>query len=138
MTGKKVAVTLVLAFNAMTQVPVPGQPAAALHPVNWKPVAGAAVSVTVVPVSYDSLQSVPQAMPAGAELTVPKPLTTTLRSTDCGVASEPPPPPQLANKTSSNETPHRLARSISMVSLDSLERSKQGRVVSFGTPAHRP
>lgn len=35
--------------------------------------AGAAVNVTAVLLAYDSLQSLPQLMPAGAEVTLPEP-----------------------------------------------------------------
>ena len=82
-TGEKVAVTVVAAFSATTQAPVPVQPAA-LQPVNWKPVAGVALRVTFVPAVYDSVQSAPQAIPGGTELTVPVPLTMTVRVTGCG------------------------------------------------------
>lgn len=82
-TAEKVAVTVVAAFSATVQVPVPVHPVA-LHPVNWNPVAGVAVRVTFVPAGYDELQVAPHAMPAGAETTVPEPLTVTARLTGCG------------------------------------------------------
>ena len=82
-TGEKLAVTVVAAFITTTQVPVPEQPAP-LQPANWNPAAGVAVSVTFVPALYDSVQSAPQAIPGGTELTLPEPLTTTVRVTGCG------------------------------------------------------
>jgi len=68
----KRALTLVLAVIVTVHVPVPVQPLA-VHPANVDPFAGAAVSVTAVPPVYVSLQSVPQLMPAGLEVTLPEP-----------------------------------------------------------------
>ena len=57
------------------------------HPPNSEPAAGAAVNVTVVPLSYDSEQSVPQLMPAGADVTkpAPAPALPTARTNRCTV-----------------------------------------------------
>ena len=44
-----------------------------LQPPKLAPAPGVAVSVTVEPAAYGSLQSAPQAMPAGLEVTVPLP-----------------------------------------------------------------
>src|SRR6266850_7627230 len=68
----KVAVTEAAAVIVTTQVPVPVQPPP-LQPVKVEPAAGAAVSVTIVPVVNDAEQVVPQAMPAGVLVTVPLP-----------------------------------------------------------------
>jgi hypothetical protein len=43
------------------------------HPLKVEPVMGVAVNVTVAPVAYTSEQSLPQAIPAGLEVTVPLP-----------------------------------------------------------------
>src|SRR6266850_1600189 len=67
-----VAVTDVAAVTVTTQVPVPAQPPP-LQPVNVEPAAGAAVSVTMVPVVNEAEQVAPQAMPAGVLVTVPLP-----------------------------------------------------------------
>jgi len=42
--------------------------------VKFEPAAGVAVSVTAVPLVKFSLQSAPQAIPAGLEVTVPVPV----------------------------------------------------------------
>jgi hypothetical protein len=68
-----VAVTVVTAPSVTAQVPVPAQPPP-LQPVNVEPAAGAAVRVTTVPVVKAVEQVAPQAMPAGALVTVPLPL----------------------------------------------------------------
>jgi len=68
-----VAVTAVAAATVTVHVPVPLQPPP-LQPANVDPVDGVAVSVTVVPVAYGSLQSAPQLMPAGDDVTVPSPV----------------------------------------------------------------
>src|SRR5512139_2972399 len=44
---------------------------APLHPANVEPAAAAAVKVTGVPLLYSSVQSLPQWMPAGDDVTVP-------------------------------------------------------------------
>ena len=50
------------------------QSASPLHPANVDPDAGAGMSVTGVPSSYDSVQSLPQLIPAGLVVTVPEPV----------------------------------------------------------------
>src|ERR1700756_1587803 len=67
----KVAVTAVALLTVTVQVPVPLH--APDHPENVKPVAGAAVSVTVLPLLKLPLQVWPQLMPAGLLVTVPVP-----------------------------------------------------------------
>src|SRR5256885_1296680 len=69
----KVAVTDFAASIVTTQLADPVQ--APLQPLNFEPVAGAAASVTTVPLTYGSEQSAPQLMPpAGVvEVTVPTP-----------------------------------------------------------------
>ncbi len=49
-----------------------------LHPMNWYPDAGTAFRETAVLMPKSSAQSPPQAMPAGAEVTVPDPLESTV------------------------------------------------------------
>lgn len=75
-TGKvirsKRAATDVLAVMATEHVPVPVQPAP-VQPANVELLAGVAVSATDVPLAYVSLQSVPQVMPAGLDVTAPEP-----------------------------------------------------------------
>ena len=73
----KVAVTLRAADSVTVQMPVPEQPLP-LQPLNVEPLAGAAVNVTRVPLSYASLQSEPQEIPDGELVTVPEPLRLTL------------------------------------------------------------
>ena len=68
----KVAVTARTALIVTVQVLVPVQ--APLQPVKIDPAAGAAVSVTTVPVVKEVEQVAPQEMPAGALVTVPLPL----------------------------------------------------------------
>src|SRR2546429_5243268 len=70
------AVTDVDAESVTEHVPVLLQ--APLHPPNAEPAAGAAISVTAVPGAYDSVQSLPQAMPAGLLVTVPLPMRWTV------------------------------------------------------------
>jgi len=67
-----VAVTVVPAVSVTTHEPLPLQPPP-LQPAKVAPLAGVAVSVTVAPVAYGSVQSVPQLMPAGTLVTVPAP-----------------------------------------------------------------
>jgi hypothetical protein len=71
-TLAKVAVTDRAAVMLTVHV-VPETVLQPVQPVSTEPEAAAAVRVTVVPVTYDSVQSVPQLMPAGLELTVPVP-----------------------------------------------------------------
>jgi hypothetical protein len=68
----KVAVTVVAAVSVTVQVPVPLQPP--VQPVKVEPVAGAADSVTTVPVVKEVEHVAPQEMPAGVLVTVPLPL----------------------------------------------------------------
>src|SRR5438093_355575 len=68
----KVAVTVCAALIVTVQVPVPEQPPP-LQPEKVEPAAGAAVKVTEVPLAYVAAQVAPQAMPAGALVTVPLP-----------------------------------------------------------------
>src|SRR5438046_3403099 len=67
-----VAVTVVAALTVTVQVPVPEQPPP-LQPLKMEPAAGAAVSVTEVPVANAAEQVAPQETPAGALVTVPLP-----------------------------------------------------------------
>jgi len=69
------------------QVPVPEH--APLQPLNVDPVAGVAVRVTLVPLVNEATQVVPQAMPAGALVTVPLPAPdfVTVRAKDDGSVS---------------------------------------------------
>ena len=69
----KVAVTVVAALRVTVQVPVPLQPPP-LQPVKVEPAAGAAVSVTAVPLEKLAEQVAPQVIPAGALVTVPLPV----------------------------------------------------------------
>src|SRR5436309_2671942 len=69
----KVAVTVVAVETVTAQVPVPEHPPP-LQPVKVEPAAGAAVSVTAVPLVKLAEQVAPQLMPAGALVTVPLPV----------------------------------------------------------------
>jgi len=69
----KVAVTVVAAESVTTQAPVPEHPPP-LQPLKIEPAAGAAVSVTVVPLVKLAEQVAPQVIPAGALVTVPLPV----------------------------------------------------------------
>src|SRR5436309_11992923 len=71
--GVKVAVTVVAALKVTVQVPVPVHPPP-LQPPKVEPAAGAAVSVTAVPLAKLAEQVTPQVMPAGALVTVPAPV----------------------------------------------------------------
>jgi hypothetical protein len=77
-----VAVTICAAFIVTMHAPVPAH--APDQPVKAEPAVAACVSVTTVPGGNVAVQVAPQAMPAGAEVTVPLPLparvTTRLRS----------------------------------------------------------
>src|SRR5438445_13164802 len=66
----KLAVTVVAAVRVTVQEPVPEQPPP-LQPVKVEPAAGAAVSVTAVPLVKLAAQVAPQVMPAGLLVTVP-------------------------------------------------------------------
>jgi len=72
-----VAVTLFAALIVTEQVPVPVH--APLQPEKVWPLAGVAVSVTLVPEVKLAEQVAPQLMPAGKLVTVPLPATVTLR-----------------------------------------------------------
>ena len=69
----KVAVTVVAAETVTTHDPVPEQPPP-LQPLKVEPAAGAAVSVTAVPLVKLAAQVAPQVMPAGLLVTVPAPV----------------------------------------------------------------
>ena len=60
--GVKVAVTAVAAVSVTVHVPVPGQ-LPPLQPLKTDPVAGVAVSVTIVPLTNLAVQIVPQSIP---------------------------------------------------------------------------
>jgi hypothetical protein len=68
-----VAVTFAAAFIATTHVPVPVHPPPD-HPAKVEFAVGAAVSVTDVPALYGSVQSLPQVIPVGDDVTVPVPV----------------------------------------------------------------
>ena len=68
----KIAVTVVAAESVTVQVPAPVQPPP-LQPLKVEPAAGAAVSVTAVPLVKLAAQVAPQLMPAGELVTVPLP-----------------------------------------------------------------
>src|SRR5438034_5478563 len=69
----KVAVTVVAALRVTVQAPGPEQPPP-LQPLKVEPAAGAAVSVTAVPLVKLAVQVAPQVMPAGLLVTVPAPV----------------------------------------------------------------
>src|SRR5207245_8647568 len=69
----KVAVTVVAAETVTTHDPVPEHPPP-LQPVKVEPAAGAAVSVTTVPLVKLAEHVGPQVIPAGALVTVPLPV----------------------------------------------------------------
>src|SRR2546422_7812929 len=71
--GVNVAVTIVAAEIVTVQAPVPEQPPP-LQPPKVEPAAGAAVSVTAVPLVKLAAQVAPQSMPAGELVTVPLPV----------------------------------------------------------------
>src|SRR3989441_9625910 len=73
----KVAVTVVPAESVTTHVPVPEQPPP-LQPVKVEPAAGAAVSVTAVPLVKLAEHVAPQVIPAGELVTVPLPVPALL------------------------------------------------------------
>src|SRR2546425_926624 len=68
-----VAVTAVAALRVTVQAPGPEQPPP-LQPLKVEPAAGAAVSVTAVPLAKLAAQVAPQVMPAGLLVTVPAPV----------------------------------------------------------------
>ena len=61
-----------LSVTVHVPVPVPEQPPP-LQPVKVEPAAGVAVRVTTVPLANEAEHDAPQAMPAGALVTVPLP-----------------------------------------------------------------
>ena len=67
-----VAVTLRATVMLTRQLPVPLQ--APLQPVKVEPAEAVAVNVTDVPDTKDAVQVAPQAIPAGADNTVPDPV----------------------------------------------------------------
>src|SRR2546427_10179912 len=73
----KVAVTVLSASIVTWQAPVPLH--ASPQPPKVYPAPGAAVRLTLVWSRKSSLQSAPQSMPPGVELTVPSPDRVTLR-----------------------------------------------------------
>src|SRR5947199_1676642 len=73
----KVAVTVVAALRVTVQAPVPEQPPP-VQPPKVEPAAGAAVSVTAVPLAKLAVQVAPQVMPAGALVTAPLPVPALL------------------------------------------------------------
>src|SRR5438552_1401910 len=77
-----VAVAVPAALIVTVQVPVPEQPPP-LQPEKVEPAAGAAVKVTEVPLANAAAQVAPQAMPAGALVTVPLPVLLTVSVKDC-------------------------------------------------------
>jgi hypothetical protein len=62
----------------VTHAPVPEQ--APLHPANVEPLAGVAVSVTLVPLEKLAVHAVPHVMPEGLEVTVPLPVPARVTS----------------------------------------------------------
>src|SRR5439155_18177930 len=69
--SENVAVTRTLAVIVTTHGPLPVQPP--LHPTKAEPLAAVAVSVTVVPAAYASLQSAGHVIPPGELVTDPLP-----------------------------------------------------------------
>lgn len=102
-----VAFTAAATAKVTMQSLVPEQPAPD-QPTNCEPPAAAAVSVTFVLGAKLSLQSEPQSMPNGLEVTAPEPLPltfTTKFSVDAGGFPSAPPlePPQAANNPASHQ-----------------------------------
>src|SRR5207244_12644802 len=79
-----VAVTEVAALIVTVQVAVPEQPPP-LQPAKVEPATGAAVKVTEVPLANAAAQVAPQAMPAGALVTVPLPARAGVMGGGAGV-----------------------------------------------------
>jgi hypothetical protein len=73
--GVKVASTFLGPSITTAQGTIPEQ--APPQPANVQPGAGAAVSVTVLPVAKPAAQAVPQSIPAGALVTLPLPVVAT-------------------------------------------------------------
>src|SRR3954464_7284891 len=76
----KPAVTERALFMATVQVD-PLTVSHPVHPVNSEPSPGLAVSVTVEPITYGSVQSAPHEMPPGCDVTVPLPMSVRLMVT---------------------------------------------------------
>src|SRR5262245_50940954 len=76
-TSSKRAVTVVSAVRVTVQFPVPEHPPP-LQPAKVEPMAGEAVSVTAVPLSNVAEHVEPQLIPAGFEVTVPRPVPVLL------------------------------------------------------------
>src|SRR5207244_10207328 len=72
-----VAVTVVAALRVTVQAPGPEQPPP-LQPLKVEPAAGAAVSVTAVPLAKLAAQVAPQVIPPGELVTVPLPVPALL------------------------------------------------------------
>ena len=67
--ASKVAVMLMVVDTIQAPVPLHPPP---FHPANREPALGVAVNVTVVPPANGSLQSPPQLIPAGIDVTDPR------------------------------------------------------------------
>jgi hypothetical protein len=87
-------------------VSLPAAAQAPLQPLKELPEAGAALSVTVLPVVKRAEQAVPQEIPAGVDLTLPSPLTFTLSVwvLGGGVVVTAVAPPQPSNPRASTAT----------------------------------
>ena len=72
MSKVKVAVTFLTEVMVTVQEPVPEH--APLQPVKLDPVAGRAVSVTIVPIVKSAMQVLPQSIPPTLEVTAPAPV----------------------------------------------------------------
>ena len=72
-TGANSAPTDLAALIVTSQAPVPVQ--VPLQPLNSEPMAGVALSETLVPSSYSASQAEPQAIPLGALVTMPGPFS---------------------------------------------------------------
>jgi hypothetical protein len=81
--GAKAALTVVAVVKTSAQLPVPEQPPP--QPVKTEPIAGIAVSVTLVPDAKEAEHALPQLIPAGELVTEPLPVRVTVNET--GVAA---------------------------------------------------
>ena len=77
-TGLNTAPTALSPVSVTVQLPVPLHPPP-LQPANTCPVPALALKVTALPWPKLALQTAPQLMPAGDELTLPRPCLTTLK-----------------------------------------------------------
>ena len=75
---EKMAATIVAAPGVTVHVPVPEQPPPS-QPRKVEPAAGVAVKVTTEPGLKEALQVFPQMMPAGEDVTVPRPVPNLVR-----------------------------------------------------------